>query len=84
MILPTVYCPRQRVILTCAEISEPDLSQQDHFGLILNEPAGKIAQVLVEHSVNLIVQAWSNNDNIDNTINQVSTTCHHTASETGA
>lgn len=29
---------------------------QDHFGLILNEPAGKIAQVVVEHTVNLIVQ----------------------------
>jgi hypothetical protein len=29
---------------------------QDHFGLILNEPAGKIAILVVEHSVKLIVQ----------------------------
>ena len=29
---------------------------QDHFGLILNEPAGKIAQLVVEHSVNIIVE----------------------------
>lgn len=29
---------------------------QDHFGLILNEPAGKIAQVVIQHAVNLIVQ----------------------------
>ena len=28
---------------------------QDHFSLILNEPAGKIAQVVVRYSVNLIV-----------------------------
>lgn len=34
-------------------------SVQDHFGLILNEPAGKIAQVLVRHSVNIIVQVGS-------------------------
>lgn len=44
---------------------------QDHFGLILNEPAGKIAQVVVENSVNLIVKAWSNNDDPDQVITQV-------------
>jgi hypothetical protein len=44
---------------------------QDHFGLILNEPAGKIAQVVVEHSVNLIVRAWGDNSNPDNVITQV-------------
>lgn len=44
---------------------------QDHFGLILNEPAGKIAQIVVENSVNSIVQAWSNNENPDRTIDKV-------------
>lgn len=29
---------------------------QDHFGIILNEPAGKVAKVVVEYSVNLIVE----------------------------
>ena len=32
------------------------ISTQDHFGIILNEPAGKVAKVVVEHSVNLIVE----------------------------
>ena len=31
------------------------LLSKDHFSLILNEPAGKIAQVVVRYSVNLIV-----------------------------
>ena len=29
---------------------------KDHVDLILNEPAGKISQVVVEHTVNLIVR----------------------------
>jgi ribosomal protein S5 len=29
---------------------------QDHFGIILNEPAGKVAKAVVEHSVKLIVE----------------------------
>jgi hypothetical protein len=29
---------------------------QDHFALILNEPAGKVAQVVDEYAVNLIVR----------------------------
>ena len=32
------------------------ISTQDHFGIILNEPAGKVAKVVVEHSVGLIVE----------------------------
>jgi len=46
---------------------------QDHFGLILNEPAGKIAIVVVQHTVNLIVRAWNDNSNPDEVINRVST-----------
>lgn len=33
---------------------------QDHFALILNQPAGEIAKVVVEYTVNLVVQAWDN------------------------
>jgi len=47
-------------------------TSKDHFGLILNEPAGKIAKVVVGHSVNLIVQAWSDDRNPDDVITQVS------------
>jgi hypothetical protein len=32
---------------------------KDHFDNILNEPAGRVAQVVVEHTVNLVVAAWS-------------------------
>lgn len=31
---------------------------KDHFALILNEPAGKIARIVVVHAVSLVVQAW--------------------------
>ncbi|KAH8080941.1 heterokaryon incompatibility protein HET-C [Filobasidium floriforme] len=31
---------------------------KDHFNLILNEPAGQIAQVIVEYAVERIVKAW--------------------------
>lgn len=40
------------------DASDPShsLLSKDHFGLILNEPAGKIAKMVVEYTVNLIVQ----------------------------
>ncbi|KAG6851362.1 hypothetical protein H0H93_005760 [Arthromyces matolae] len=50
---------------------------QDHFDLILNEPAGKIAQLVVENSVNLIVQAWGQDNNPDEVINQILEAFHH-------
>ncbi|KAF5345903.1 hypothetical protein D9758_011463 [Tetrapyrgos nigripes] len=31
---------------------------KDHFNLILNEPAGQIARVVVSHAVGLVVKAW--------------------------
>ncbi|RSH91209.1 hypothetical protein EHS25_009508 [Saitozyma podzolica] len=31
---------------------------KDHFALILNQPAGEIAQAIVEYTVNLVVKAW--------------------------
>ncbi|KAK4689945.1 hypothetical protein P7C73_g156, partial [Tremellales sp. Uapishka_1] len=33
---------------------------KDHFGLMLNQPAGEVAQVVVEHAVTLVVKAWDN------------------------
>ncbi|KAG6874423.1 hypothetical protein C0995_015159 [Termitomyces sp. Mi166 len=50
---------------------------QDHFDLILNEPAGKIAQLVVENTVNLIVQAWAQHNNPDKVIDQILEAFHH-------
>ena len=36
----------------CAMLIPP----QDHLGIISTKPAGKVAKVVVEHSVNLIVE----------------------------
>ena len=66
--------------------SDPSHSMlsKDHFALILNEPAGKIAQVVVEHTVNLIVQAWSD-ENVDaeQTVETVLEAFHHPYYATG-
>ncbi|CAA7264748.1 unnamed protein product [Cyclocybe aegerita] len=44
------------------------LLSKDHFGLILNEPAGKIAQIVVVHTVNLLVRAWGDSSNPDDVL----------------
>ncbi|TBU38661.1 heterokaryon incompatibility protein HET-C [Dichomitus squalens] len=31
---------------------------KDHFNLILNEPAGNLAKIILTHAVNLVVRAW--------------------------
>ncbi|KAF9531855.1 heterokaryon incompatibility Het-C [Crepidotus variabilis] len=59
------------------------LLSKDHFGLILNEPAGKIAQIVVIHSTNLIVRAWSDNSNPDDVITQILEAFHHPYYATG-
>ncbi|CEL53878.1 hypothetical protein RSOLAG1IB_06660 [Rhizoctonia solani AG-1 IB] len=62
------------------DASDPShsLLSKDHFGLILNEPAGKIAMVVVKHTVELIVEAWyDHNKDIGATINQVLEAFHH-------
>ncbi|KAF5310722.1 hypothetical protein D9619_007668 [Psilocybe cf. subviscida] len=58
---------------------DPSHSQlsKDHFGLILNEPAGKIAQIVVVNSVELIVPAWSNNSDPDEVIDRILEAFHH-------
>ena len=45
-----------KVCLTLMLLHTISILTQDHFGIILNEPAGKVAKVVVEHSVNLIVE----------------------------
>ncbi|PFH49561.1 hypothetical protein AMATHDRAFT_62868 [Amanita thiersii Skay4041] len=41
---------------------------KDHFNLILNEPAGLIAKVVVTHAVNLVTKAW---DDSSQNVNQI-------------
>ncbi|KAG8709800.1 hypothetical protein FRC08_018045 [Ceratobasidium sp. 394] len=68
------------------DASDPShsLLSKDHFGLILNEPAGKIALVVVKHTVELIVQAWyDHNKDVGQTINQVMEAFHHPYYATG-
>ncbi|KAF8667700.1 Het-C protein [Rhizoctonia solani] len=62
------------------DASDPShsLLSKDHFGLILNEPAGKIAMIVVKHTVELVVEAWyDHNKDIGATINQVLEAFHH-------
>lgn len=65
--------------------SDPSHSilSKDHFSLILNEPAGKIAQVVVENSVNLIVQAWFNDEHPRRVIDEILEAFHHPYYATG-
>ncbi|KAG6879454.1 hypothetical protein C0992_002585, partial [Termitomyces sp. T32_za158] len=58
-------------------LSKANHEFQDHFDLILNEPAGKIAQLVVENTVNLIVQAWAQDNDPDEVINQILEAFHH-------
>ncbi|KAJ7654177.1 heterokaryon incompatibility protein Het-C-domain-containing protein [Mycena rosella] len=59
------------------------LLSKDHFGLILNEPAGKIAILVVEHSVKIIVQAWSDNGNPSQAVDAILEAFHHPYYATG-
>ncbi|RDX51974.1 Het-C-domain-containing protein [Lentinus brumalis] len=59
------------------------LLSKDHFALILNEPAGKIALVVVQHSVKLLVQAWSDNSDADRVIDEILEAFHHPYYATG-
>ncbi|TFK77526.1 Het-C-domain-containing protein [Pluteus cervinus] len=69
----------QYEVFTDPNASDPShsLLSKDHFGLILNEPAGQIAQIVVEHSVNLIVKAWSDDSNPDRVVDQILKAFHH-------
>ncbi|KAI9465912.1 Het-C-domain-containing protein [Lactarius psammicola] len=45
------------------QASDPTHSflSKDHFNLILNEPAGNVAKVIVKHTVTGVVKAWDDN-----------------------
>jgi len=68
-----------------SDASDPSHSilSKDHFGLILNEPAGKIAQLVVEYSVNLIVRAWSDSSDPDSVLDKILEAFHHPYYATG-
>ncbi|KAF8079060.1 Het-C-domain-containing protein [Lyophyllum atratum] len=69
----------QYEVFNNSNASDPSHSMlsKDHFDLILNEPAGKIAQIVVQNSVNLIVQAWADDSDADQVINQILEAFHH-------
>ncbi|KAI5122202.1 hypothetical protein M0805_002691 [Coniferiporia weirii] len=57
---------------------------KDHVDLILNEPAGRVARVVVEHTVGLVVHAWYNpGDDPERTINEVLEAFFHPYYATG-
>jgi len=77
----------QYEVFTNADASDPShsLLSKDHFGLILNEPAGKVALIVVKHTVELIVEAWyDHNRDVGATINQVMEAFHHPYYATGS
>ncbi|EIN14403.1 Het-C-domain-containing protein [Punctularia strigosozonata HHB-11173 SS5] len=62
------------------DASDPShsLLSKDHFALILNEPAGRVAMVVVEHTVNLIVKAWfDGGQDEDHVIDEILEAFHH-------
>ncbi|TFK38110.1 heterokaryon incompatibility protein Het-C-domain-containing protein [Crucibulum laeve] len=45
---------------------------KDHFNLILNEPAGQLARLVVVHTVNLVIKAWDDNSvNVHQTTEEI-------------
>ncbi|GAA6061244.1 hypothetical protein JCM10212_002703 [Sporobolomyces blumeae] len=51
---------------------------KDHFALILNEPAGQIAIIVLRHAVRLIVKAWDDNSmNPDFVASDILAALHH-------
>jgi hypothetical protein len=76
----------QYEVFNSPNASDPShsLLSKDHFALILNEPAGKIAQVIVQYTVKLIVNAWFDaRSNPDQVIDQVLEAFHHPYFNTG-
>ncbi|KAI0348153.1 Het-C-domain-containing protein [Trametopsis cervina] len=62
------------------DASDPShsLLSKDHFALILNEPAGKTALVVVKYAVGLIVNAWfEQGQHPDHVIDQILEAFHH-------
>ncbi|EIM92702.1 Het-C-domain-containing protein [Stereum hirsutum FP-91666 SS1] len=76
----------QYTVFDDPEASDPShsLLSKDHFQLILNEPAGKIAQTVVQYSVGHIVKAWADDgEDADQVINTILEAFHHPYFNTG-
>ncbi|KAF9071751.1 heterokaryon incompatibility protein Het-C-domain-containing protein [Rhodocollybia butyracea] len=51
---------------------------KDHFNLILNEPAGHLAKIIVTHTVTQVVQAWDNTStNVEPVIEEILSCMFH-------
>ena len=51
---------------------------KDHFALILNEPAGEVARIVVRHAVERVVKAWDNTSIDPNQVaHEILQTFHH-------
>ncbi|KAH7104001.1 Het-C-domain-containing protein [Auriculariales sp. MPI-PUGE-AT-0066] len=66
--------------------SDPSHSMisKDHFALILNEPAGKVARIVVAHTVGKVVEAWGGNGDPDQVISEILEAFHHPYYATGS
>lgn len=75
----------QYAVFDDARASDPShsLISKDHFALILNEPAGKIARVVVAHTVNAITRAWAGEGEPDRVIDGILEAFHHPYWATG-
>ncbi|KAJ6595877.1 heterokaryon incompatibility protein HET-C [Mycena vulgaris] len=51
---------------------------KDHFNLILNEPAGHLARIVLIHAVTLVIKAWDDNSvNVHHTIEDILSCLFH-------
>uniref|UniRef100_A0A0W0FRN0 Heterokaryon incompatibility Het-C n=1 Tax=Moniliophthora roreri TaxID=221103 RepID=A0A0W0FRN0_MONRR len=75
----------QYAVFDDPDASDPShsLLAKDHVNLILNEPSGRIAQVIVVHTVELIVQAWADDSDPDAVLDKVLEAFHHPYYSTG-
>ncbi|SDA01330.1 BZ3500_MvSof-1268-A1-R1_Chr10-1g02585 [Microbotryum saponariae] len=70
----------QYAVFSDPQASDPTHSflSKDHFILILNEPAGLLATIIVEHAVKLVVNAWDHSEVDPNAVaNEILKTFHH-------
>lgn len=73
---------RQWAVWTDENCSNPTHSQlsKDHFGLYLNEPAGKVAVAIIKNVVPLIVEAWEDKSMDESTVaDSIVSVLHHPA-----
>ncbi|KAI8817208.1 heterokaryon incompatibility protein Het-C-domain-containing protein [Fimicolochytrium jonesii] len=76
--------PDQQEIFTSFNATDPTHSiiSKDHFDLHLNEPAGLVAKVIVEHVANAVVTAWFDPSPaaLDDAVNIALQVFHHPSS----